>query len=59
MFWALILPEGVDQRSPLRHPDFLGADDLAVKIWDLRGLSFRAPAFTGGKMAGIGQAFEW
>ena len=30
------LPVGVDQRSPVRHPDFLGADDLAVKIEELR-----------------------
>jgi glutamate synthase domain-containing protein 2 len=30
------LPEGVDQRSTIRHPDFLGADDLAVKIEELR-----------------------
>ena len=30
------LPEGVDQRSTVRHPDFLGADDLAVKIEELR-----------------------
>jgi glutamate synthase domain-containing protein 2 len=30
------LPEGVDQRSTIRHPDFLGADDMAVKIEELR-----------------------
>ncbi len=30
------LPEGVDQRSTIRHPDFLGADDLSVKIEELR-----------------------
>ncbi len=30
------LPPGVDQRSTIRHPDFLGADDLAVKIEELR-----------------------
>lgn len=30
------LPVGVDQRSTIRHPDFLGADDLAVKIEELR-----------------------
>ena len=30
------LPAGVDQRSTVRHPDFLGADDLAVKIEELR-----------------------
>ena len=30
------LPAGVDQRSPTRHPDWLGPDDLAVKIEQLR-----------------------
>ena len=30
------LPIGVDQRSTVRHPDFLGADDMAVKIEELR-----------------------
>jgi methylamine---glutamate N-methyltransferase subunit C len=30
------LPVGVDQRSCVRHPDFLGADDLQVKIEELR-----------------------
>ena len=30
------LPKGVDQRSSVRHPDFLGADDLQVKIEELR-----------------------
>ena len=30
------LPVGVDQRSAVRHPDFLGGDDLAVKIEELR-----------------------
>ena len=25
------LPTGIDQRSPARHPDWLGPDDLAVK----------------------------
>ncbi len=30
------LPVGVDQRSTVRHPDFLGADDMAVKIEELR-----------------------
>jgi methylamine---glutamate N-methyltransferase subunit C len=26
------LPAGIDQRSPARHPDWLGPDDLALKI---------------------------
>jgi len=30
------LPAGVDQRSTVRHPDFLGADDMQVKIEELR-----------------------
>ncbi len=30
------LPPGVDQRSPCRHPDFLGPDDLIIKIEELR-----------------------
>jgi len=30
------LPSGIDQRSPARHPDWLGPDDLAMKIEQLR-----------------------
>ena len=30
------LPEGVDQRSPVRHPDFIGPDDLQLKIEEIR-----------------------
>ena len=30
------LPPGVDQRSPARHPDFLGPDDMVIKIEELR-----------------------
>jgi glutamate synthase domain-containing protein 2 len=30
------LPVGVDQRSPVRHPDFIGADDLRLKIEEIR-----------------------
>jgi glutamate synthase domain-containing protein 2 len=30
------LPIGVDQRSPVRHPDFVGADDLRLKIEEVR-----------------------
>lgn len=30
------LPEGVDQRSPCRHPDWTGPDDLKIKIEELR-----------------------
>ena len=30
------LPSGIDQRSPARHPDWLGPDDLALKIQEIR-----------------------
>src|SRR5262249_23760665 len=30
------LPPGVDQRSPCRHPDFMGPDDMVTKIEELR-----------------------
>ena len=30
------LPVGVDQRSPVRHPDFIGPDDLQIKMEELR-----------------------
>lgn len=30
------LPAGIDQRSPARHPDWLGPDDLALKVNELR-----------------------
>ncbi len=30
------LPEGIDQRSPTRHPDWFGPDDLSIKIEQLR-----------------------
>src|SRR4029450_2075657 len=33
------LPEGVDQRSACRHPDWTGPDDLAIKIRELRELT--------------------
>lgn len=40
------LPVGVDQRSTIRHPDFLGADDLAVKIEELRiATDYQVPIF--------------
>ncbi len=40
------LPEGVDQRSTIRHPDFLGADDLAVKVEELRiATNYQVPIF--------------
>ncbi|MCP4187616.1 MAG: glutamate synthase [Gammaproteobacteria bacterium] len=30
------IPEGIDLRSPSRHPDVLGADDLVIKVDELR-----------------------
>ena len=33
------LPAGIDQRSPARHPDWLGPDDLALKVDELRELT--------------------
>ena len=30
------IPMGIDLRSPSRHPDILGADDLVIKIEELR-----------------------
>jgi glutamate synthase domain-containing protein 2 len=40
------LPEGVDQRSTVRHPDFLGADDMQVKIEELReATNYKVPIF--------------
>ena len=33
------LPQGVDQRSACRHPDWTGPDDLAIKIQELRELT--------------------
>jgi glutamate synthase domain-containing protein 2 len=40
------LPVGVDQRSPARHPDFLGPDDMMIKIQELReATDYQAPIF--------------
>ena len=40
------LPEGVDQRSTVRHPDFLGADDMQVKSEELReATNYKVPIF--------------
>jgi glutamate synthase domain-containing protein 2 len=40
------LPPGVDQRSPCRHPDFLGPDDMILKIEELReATEWRVPVF--------------
>ena len=40
------LPPGVDQRSPCRHPDFLGPDDMVIKIEELReATDWQVPIF--------------
>jgi len=33
------LPEGIDQRSASRHPDWTGPDDLKIKILELREIT--------------------
>ncbi len=33
------LPEGIDQRSACRHPDWTGPDDLEIKIAELREIT--------------------
>ncbi|WP_323989943.1 FMN-binding glutamate synthase family protein [Nguyenibacter sp. L1] len=33
------LPEGIDQRSACRHPDWTGPDDLEIKIFELREIT--------------------
>jgi glutamate synthase domain-containing protein 2 len=32
--WSI--PAGIDQRSPARHPDWLGPDDLSLKVQEIR-----------------------
>ncbi|RAH98927.1 FMN-binding glutamate synthase family protein [Acuticoccus sediminis] len=40
------LPEGIDQRSACRHPDWTGPDDLAIKIGELREITdWQKPIF--------------
>ena len=40
------LPLGEDQRSPARHPDFLGPDDMIIKIEELReATDWQVPIF--------------
>jgi glutamate synthase domain-containing protein 2 len=34
-----VLPEGIDQRSACRHPDWTGPDDLEIKIEELREIT--------------------
>ena len=53
------LPPGVDQRSPCRHPDFLGPDDLVIKIEELReATDGQIPIFVKmGALGGLRQPF--
>ena len=38
------IPEGIDLRSPSRHPDVLGADDLVIKVEEFReATGYRVP----------------
>ena len=40
------LPPGVDQRSPCRHPDWMGPDDMVIKIEELReATDWQVPIF--------------
>ncbi len=40
------LPIGVDQRSPARHPDMLGPDDMIIKVEELReATDWQVPIF--------------
>src|SRR5437016_14526659 len=40
------LPVVLDQRSPARHPDFLGPDDMIIKIEELReATDYQVPIF--------------
>lgn len=40
------LPEGIDQRSASRHPDWTGPDDLEIKIHELREITnWEKPVF--------------
>jgi glutamate synthase domain-containing protein 2 len=40
------LPPGIDQRSACRHPDWVGPDDLTIKIEELREITdWRVPIY--------------
>jgi glutamate synthase domain-containing protein 2 len=40
------LPEGIDQRSACRHPDWTGPDDLVIKLEELREITdWRVPIY--------------
>ncbi len=51
------LPAGIDQRSPSRHPDWTGPDDLTIKIQELREITdWQKPIFV--KMAATRVRFD-
>jgi len=33
------LPQGIDQRSSCRHPDWTGPDDLEIKVLEVREIT--------------------
>ena len=40
------LPQGIDQRSSCRHPDWTGPDDLEIKVLELREITgWRVPIY--------------
>ena len=48
------LPQGIDQRSACRHPDWTGPDDLEIKILELREITkWEKPIFV--KVGGAGR----
>lgn len=50
------LPLGVDQRSPCRHPDWMGPDDLGVKIEQIRiATNYEVPIFI---KVGAGRVYD-
>jgi methylamine---glutamate N-methyltransferase subunit C len=51
------LPEGIDQRSACRHPDWTGPDDLEIKIRELREITdWEKPVFV--KIGATRTAFD-
>ncbi len=51
------LPKGVDQRSACRHPDWMGPDDLEIKILELREItSWEKPIYV--KVGGTRPYFD-
>lgn len=51
------LPQGIDQRSSCRHPDWTGPDDLEIKILELREITaWQVPIYL--KIAGARPYFD-